>query len=409
MSSGFPLTRLSCTTSIIISSMTLVCGNDGGWVNYAPPAWGCCCSFHSLFCSMALKFFKKSLRLFSVLMKLNKPANIAPNSRVKKICLPFADIKVNMLVNDPRPELDRSKSKTSAGQLFFYDYLGRPPDKGSGSSTVEDGGNIKDDGGIESSFPEPLPEREDNYLRRLRLLGELPRRPRTARVVVSTLIREHLLNRGNSTRPRSIPKSNRRGRRLYQTTDFNDDNGNDDDDEDDEHHRGTRHGGKRRRNDKFTQGAFYRNENYRNEYGGEQEDNRAGNSAMPDTSQYVDCLATGWGKSTIDDELTDILLQTKAPIQSSKKYCILFPMLLFSSLAFNWNRMSSIQHAFSPIAIVFFWIHTVQYNMFILFYLPFFSVMYIHLDAKRRTEISSNCIEAIFAPETWMGLVALAW
>uniref|UniRef100_A0AAG5CN93 Peptidase S1 domain-containing protein n=2 Tax=Anopheles TaxID=7164 RepID=A0AAG5CN93_ANOAO len=29
--------------------------------------------------------------------------------------------------------------------------------------------------------------------------------------------------------------------------------------------------------------------------------------------------ATGWGKSTIDDELTDVLLQTRAPIQSSKK------------------------------------------------------------------------------------------
>ncbi|XP_065081428.1 uncharacterized protein LOC135703995 [Ochlerotatus camptorhynchus] len=253
-----------------------------------------------------------------VLMKLNKPANIAPNSRVKKICLPFADIKVNTLVNDPRPELDRSKSKPSAGPLFFYDYLGRPPDKGSGSSTMEGDGNINVDGEMESSFPEPLPEREDNYLRRLRLLGELPRRPRTARIVVSTLIREHLLNRGNSTRPRSIPKSNRRGRRLYQTTDFNDDNGNDDEYDDDELRRGTRHGGKRRRNDKFAHGAFYRNDNYRNEYGGEQ-DNRAGISAMPDTSQYVDCLATGWGKSTIDDELTDILLQTKAPIQSSKK------------------------------------------------------------------------------------------
>ncbi|XP_062536109.1 uncharacterized protein LOC134205150 isoform X2 [Armigeres subalbatus] len=260
-----------------------------------------------------------------VLMKLNKPANITPNSRVKKICLPFADIKVNTLANDPRPELDRSKFKPGAGQLFFYDYLGRPPEPVSAGQGSAPGsmGNKEDGIETESNFPEPLPEREDNYLRRLRLLGELPRRPRTARVVVSTMIREHLLNRGNSTKPRKIPKTNRRGRRLYQTTDFGDDNSNIDDNDDDENgdgiHRGTRHGGKRRRNDKFTHGALFRNENYRNEYGEEQDYSAAGSSAMPDTSQYVDCLATGWGKSTIDDELTDILLQTKAPIQSSKK------------------------------------------------------------------------------------------
>ncbi|XP_021709944.1 uncharacterized protein LOC110679488 [Aedes aegypti] len=262
-----------------------------------------------------------------VLLKLNRPANIAPNTRVKKICLPFADIKVNTLVNDPRPELDRSKSKPGTGQLFYYDYLGRPPDIGNtgGSSPTSGDGSKEDNFDTEPNFPEPLPEREDNYLRRLRLLGELPRRPRTAQVVVSTLIREHLMNRGNSTKPKRGPKTNRRGRRLYQTADFDDDNSetdgsdNGDDDDDDGIRRGTRHGAKRRRNDKFTHGAFYRNDNYRNEFGTDQQSSGMGFSAMPDTSQYVDCLATGWGKSTIDDELTDILLQTKAPIQSSKK------------------------------------------------------------------------------------------
>ncbi|EDS25864.1 conserved hypothetical protein [Culex quinquefasciatus] len=191
-----------------------------------------------------------------VLLKLNRPANIAPNSRVKKICLP---------------------------QLFYFDYLGRPPDKGGGRPVEEDGPTKEDVVDEESElnaedastdFPDALPDREDNYLRRLRLLGESGapeyRRPRTARVVVNQLVRKRLQQSpsselvGNATRARSESASRRsfrRGRRL----------------------------------------------------------DAEPISAIPDTSQYVDCLATGWGKSTIDDELTDILLQTKAPIQNSKK------------------------------------------------------------------------------------------
>ncbi|XP_038105156.1 uncharacterized protein LOC6051539 isoform X2 [Culex quinquefasciatus] len=275
-----------------------------------------------------------------VLLKLNRPANIAPNSRVKKICLPFADIKVNSVPFDPRPELDRLHQQTKTSQLFYFDYLGRPPDKGGGRPVEEDGPTKEDVVDEESElnaedastdFPDALPDREDNYLRRLRLLGESGapeyRRPRTARVVVNQLVRKRLQQSpsselvGNATRARSESASRRsfrRGRRLYQTADFDDD----DDDDDEDNGWGTRHGGKRRRNDKFAHGGFYRNEHYRNEFG---EDVGGGASdaepisAIPDTSQYVDCLATGWGKSTIDDELTDILLQTKAPIQNSKK------------------------------------------------------------------------------------------
>lgn len=34
---------------------------------------------------------------------------------------------------------------------------------------------------------------------------------------------------------------------------------------------------------------------------------------------YVDCIATGWGKSSIDGDLTDILLQTAVPIHDNAK------------------------------------------------------------------------------------------
>lgn len=311
-----------------------------------------------------------------MLLKLNRPANIAPNSRVKKICLPFADIKVNSVPFDPRPELDRLHQQTKTSQLFYFDYLGRPPDKGGGRPVEEDGPTKEDVVDEESElnaedastdFPDALPDREDNYLRRLRLLGESGapeyRRPRTARVVVNQLVRKRLQQSpsselvGNATRARSESASRRsfrRGRRLYQTADFDDD----DDDDDEDNGWGTRHGGKRRRNDKFAHGGFYRNEHYRNEFG---EDVGGGASdaepisAIPDTSQYVDCLATGWGKSTIDDELTDILLQTKAPIQNSKKYCHFFFSFLYQAREFwlfncfllryfccSRNRMSSI-------------------------------------------------------------------
>ncbi|XP_058458583.1 uncharacterized protein LOC131435087 [Malaya genurostris] len=264
-----------------------------------------------------------------VLLKLNRPANMAPNARVKKICLPFADIKVNSVAYDPRPELDRTRTKANGGTLFFYDYLGRPPES---AGDVTAGGSTEDDEtrgevGTEPNFPEPLWERDDNYLRRLRLLGESPERPRTAQLVVNRLVREQLHRKSNSTATAAHRRSFRRGRRLYQSSESDDD-----DDNGGEYYgtdgnrRGTRHGAKRRRNDKFAHGGFYRRDHYRNEFVDEDDDNgsssstnSAGISAIPDTTQYVDCLATGWGKSTIDDELTDILLQTKAPIQNSKK------------------------------------------------------------------------------------------
>ncbi|XP_053688126.1 uncharacterized protein LOC128737499 [Sabethes cyaneus] len=266
-----------------------------------------------------------------VLLKLNRPANMASDSRVKKICLPFADIKVNSVAYDPRPELDRLNMKATGGTLFFYDYLGRPPD-----GAAENGPNDEAGTGAESdtgspAFPEPLPERDDNYLRRLRLLGESPRWPRrtTARVLVTQLVRQQLQR--NSTVTSTKRTNHRRGRRLQHKADFDDDDDDDDDVNSEDYNysgRNRRPGGKqRRRNDKFVHGGFYRNEHYRNEFG--EEDNSSSSSsssggggvvsAIPDTTQYVDCLATGWGKSTIDDELTDILLQTKAPIQNSKK------------------------------------------------------------------------------------------
>ncbi|XP_055536234.1 plasma kallikrein [Wyeomyia smithii] len=253
-----------------------------------------------------------------VLLKLNRPANMAPNSRVKKICLPFADIKVNSVAYDPRPELDRLNTKATGGALFFYDYLGRPPENDAEQFDANHQGESGSDTGSES-FPEPLPERDDNYLRRLRLLGESPEWPQrtTARVLVTRLVRQQLQRNGTLTSSR---RSSRRGRRLH----FDDDDDDDNNSRDYNFSGGNRRSGgkQRRRNDKFVHGGFYRNDHYRNEFGEEDDSNSSGGdvvSAIPDTTQYVDCLATGWGKSTIDDELTDILLQTKAPIQNSKK------------------------------------------------------------------------------------------
>ncbi|XP_055588277.1 uncharacterized protein LOC129740594 isoform X2 [Uranotaenia lowii] len=333
-----------------------------------------------------------------VLLKLTRPANTGFSARVKRICLPFADIKVNSKPFDPRPELDRIN--TNNKPLFFFDYPERPPDKGGGPTMATTNSSIDvvtNDDQVQtklelesgSSIPEAsFPDREDNYLRRLRQssssrrargssAGQLYHRPRTARAQVTGQVQRVLQQRRkaaarrsftvrsdartlvrNSSRAGKRRSSSRRGRFLYHTADFNirspwtsyDDNDDDDDNDvqgddvenfDDSRRRGSNGGGghwygKRRRNDKFaTGGLHYRNVQQRNDIGtvsvtaeetagspnvpNDGAGDAEGFSAIPDTTQYVDCLATGWGKSTIDDELTDILLQTKAPIQNSKK------------------------------------------------------------------------------------------
>ncbi|XP_035775242.1 uncharacterized protein LOC118457631 isoform X1 [Anopheles albimanus] len=313
-----------------------------------------------------------------VLLKLTRPANTSPSSRVRKICLPFADFKVNSIPFDPRPE-QQERPKPNDKPAYFFDRDAAANEEQASSSDDQRYGADRE------GFPDAVPFRDDNFLRRLKQSFELDaftgrsNRSRTARFMVNQLVvgklRSTDSHRRTSHEPSSariaadrrsfqfpvatrregrhiitkpslpIEKRNRRMqlrskhfRPLAETVKKDSNPVN--------HYQyrrvslNSKFGNNRRRNDKFSHApVYYRNEpNYRNEdlsdYSlvddatvtpargtGVEVDAEAESisAAMPDTSQYVDCLATGWGKSTIDDELTDVLLQTRAPIQSSKK------------------------------------------------------------------------------------------
>ena len=199
-----------------------------------------------------------------VLMRLVRPANTEPNSRVRKICLPFADIKVNQKPFYP--------SNSNQNPLYYYDDL-----------------HVND-----NAFPPP---RDDNFLRGKR--NENAKNATTAKIVISRLISEYLTN---STKPQT-----RNGHKLYSSAASSASTG--------------------RRNDKFSEGSFYRKTNSHFDYDVNSSTNRKYPSGIgydggvsDSGQQYIDCMATGWGKATIDDELPDVLLQTKAPIQNMKKY-----------------------------------------------------------------------------------------
>lgn len=64
----------------------------------------------------------------------------------------------------------------------------------------------------------------------------------------------------------------------------------------------------RRRNDKFL-----------HEQSLDSEQKEGGRRKEVQDLPYVDCIATGWGKSSIDGDLTDILLQTSVPIHDNEK------------------------------------------------------------------------------------------
>lgn len=78
----------------------------------------------------------------------------------------------------------------------------------------------------------------------------------------------------------------------------------------------------RRRNDKFLHGrpaaAAYAEER-RTAGQVEALNSGADGGEPPQDLPYVDCIATGWGKSEIDGDLTEILLQTQVPIHPNGK------------------------------------------------------------------------------------------
>uniref|UniRef100_A0A182M165 Peptidase S1 domain-containing protein n=1 Tax=Anopheles culicifacies TaxID=139723 RepID=A0A182M165_9DIPT len=230
-----------------------------------------------------------------VLLKLGKPANTSPNSRVRKICLPFADFKVNSMAFDPRPG-QQSKLSTANKPDYFFDKAQSEslevPAAAQADALYE---TVSDD------LPEPVSFRDENFLRHfkksLQTASGRPLRPRTARYMMNHLVAERLLSlRSNRTHPNL--SSEQPESRIS--------------DEDSEGRLNLASQSSRR---VFT----VVNGPAANSASDVETDHGPSTSAMPDTSQYVDCLATGWGKSTIDDELTDVLLQTRAPIQNSKK------------------------------------------------------------------------------------------
>ncbi|XP_058060342.1 uncharacterized protein LOC131211022 [Anopheles bellator] len=307
-----------------------------------------------------------------VLLKLARPANTAPNTRVRKICLPFADFKVNSVAFDPRPE--QQEKPTPPGQPTYFFERETNAEEDPIRSSVPDRESEDSE-----QFPESLPFRDDNFLKRLKSsfeqnapTGRTTNQARTARFMINQLVARKLRSKGHrhngenespaqditdrdfqsnasssSRRVFTISTARTVDRSRWRTPPHGS-NGMrwnfhplaekiaiDSGDSASHQHRrssmNSKFGNNRRRNDKFSHApVYYRNEpNYRTEdlrediatAAGLAPEAEAGASAgaMPDTSQYVDCLATGWGKSTIDDELTDVLLQTRAPIQASKK------------------------------------------------------------------------------------------
>ncbi|XP_041763825.1 uncharacterized protein LOC121589185 [Anopheles merus] len=311
-----------------------------------------------------------------VLLKLGKPANTSPNSRIRKICLPFADFTVNSMSYDVRPT-QQLKQDANYKPGYYFD--------------VEQSGELETDSlsldEESDAVSGPVPFRDDNFLRHFKKFfqdassDDRVVHSRTAKYLINQLVagrlRSHLTNRtssdlandqtvlktSNNALSGRLSESRRSSRRLFTVDMFKVDNTHSRVDKNGKrwinhqfsgnflfvknpppnrhHHReniNSKFGNNRRRNDKFSHApVFYRKDpNYRSEdainpmppegnipfedfASVAQTDHTSPTNALPDTSQYVDCLATGWGKSTIDDELTDVLLQTRAPIQSTKK------------------------------------------------------------------------------------------
>uniref|UniRef100_A0A4Y0BHC3 Peptidase S1 domain-containing protein n=1 Tax=Anopheles funestus TaxID=62324 RepID=A0A4Y0BHC3_ANOFN len=297
-----------------------------------------------------------------VLLKLGKPANTSPNSRVRKICLPFADFKVNSMTFDPRPG-QQTKVNTANKPTYFFDKT-QSDDRENQSAQQQVETVYEQD---TDAFPESVPFRDENFLRHFKKSLQTPStngrplRSRTARYMINHLVAERLLalrsNRTHLNLSSEQPEfkstddggdgrldhSSRSSRRLFTMGMF----------KPDKPHPSQSINGKRwiyhplAGNIVLTRNVVSPHQHHRanlnskepnyrtedaidpispepngptaNSASDVETDHGPSTSAMPDTSQYVDCLATGWGKSTIDDELTDVLLQTRAPIQSSKK------------------------------------------------------------------------------------------
>lgn len=197
------------------------------------------------------------LSIRQVMIKLAEPADMGAATHVRKICLPFIAFKYPQSVAD------------------------------------NDVDALLDDGPDRWS----VPDRDDNQLRAIKLGTNRGRGPsaRRGRSQNATAITSTAQRRSGIQwrRPPNVGKS------------------------------------VRRRNDKFLHGRPTALSSTASDEFGEERRTASmisagtggglGDDEPPQDLPYVDCIATGWGKSTIGGDLTDILLQTQVPIHPNGK------------------------------------------------------------------------------------------
>lgn len=188
--------------------------------------------------------------MFLVLLKLSRPANISPNSKVKRISLP-PDVYTEINSND---YLKPFATSNSNHDQHFYD-------------------------------------RQENYLRKLIVNENVSN---LAEMIAK--VNQNELNKRQTDNKTNILKISNANKVVAPTISPKIQ---------------TKPKRNRRRNDKF----LHRRPTNANDDYLIKRDNVASNSI-----DYIDCVATGWGKSTRNGELTDKLLKIDVPIQNIKRF-----------------------------------------------------------------------------------------
>lgn len=204
------------------------------------------------------------------MIKLTEPADMSTGTHVRKICLPFIAFKY-------------PQSVAEADDFGFDGLL-----------------NAADDDDLDHRWS--VPERDDNHLRSIKL-GTNRGGAAAARQGRSS----QRTNRTSAVPPQrfSSSSSSRQSKRLRRLPSAGK--------------------SQRRRNDKFLHGRptalepvdGVEERRTASKLASSSGDSLAGGGEPPLDLPYVDCIATGWGKSTIGGDLTDMLLQTQVPIHAN--------------------------------------------------------------------------------------------
>lgn len=198
-----------------------------------------------------------------VLMKLSGPANISNESNIRKICLPFI--------------FDESIQSTF--DVAGAQDLPRPQ--------------------LLDSLDLDTLDKAENYLRSTRYRNTFPTSQNGSALYPSMkeLLSTKILNRLNGRRRRRQSRSAKRRRNDKFMRGFSEE-----DDRDGVQDEGVR------KDDRW--GSYNRKVN---------DDGGKSSSSIEDYKDlpYIDCLATGWGKSNKTGDLTDILLKTNVPLHNN--------------------------------------------------------------------------------------------